>query len=285
MALTPRRPAAPSLLAARVALAGALAAGAALTAAAHAGAQPVPPVDPAAPPVPPAAAAPAQPFTVLPLAEGEIPPPAPPPVGAPYIPPVPGGDFNNTGQLQLPQRTVEHAQFRRVLPADVSRVHVPVRVRAAGALRHAPATTSRRTASARFGAAADLATGRHGARTDSVVPSGSAPSGSAGYPRRVSTSVRPAVSRRGFLTMTASAALVAACSSQKPGEVAKDGSVTVKAHLRRDQDPGRRPSGWSAPASPKQDDLLAVGVVPIAVTDWFGRRAVRRMALGAAQTG
>ncbi len=83
MALTPRRPAVPSLLAARVAVVSALAAGAALTAAVHAGAQPVPPVDPAAPPVPPAAAAPAQPFTVLPLAEGEVPPPAPPPSARP----------------------------------------------------------------------------------------------------------------------------------------------------------------------------------------------------------
>ncbi|WP_235733935.1 hypothetical protein, partial [Mycolicibacterium austroafricanum] len=39
--------------------------------------------------------------TVTPLAEGSIPPPAPPPVGAPAIPPVPNANFGNTGQFDF----------------------------------------------------------------------------------------------------------------------------------------------------------------------------------------
>ncbi|AFM15091.1 hypothetical protein Mycch_0266 [Mycolicibacterium chubuense NBB4] len=106
MASTPRKFAAPSRYAAKISVLGALAGGAALAAAGLAGAQPVPPVDPAVPPVPPGAAAPAPmpngpSVTVMPVAEGQGSPPAPPPVGAPYIPPVPNGDFNNTGQLDF----------------------------------------------------------------------------------------------------------------------------------------------------------------------------------------
>src|SRR5436190_16962665 len=69
--------------------------------------------------------------------------------------------------------------------------------------------------------------------------------------------------------MTASAALVAACSSQKPGEVAKDGSVTVK-HIFGETKIPAPPKRVVSAGFTEQDDLLAIGVVPIAVTDWFG---------------
>jgi len=69
--------------------------------------------------------------------------------------------------------------------------------------------------------------------------------------------------------MTAGAALVAACSSTKPGEVAKDGSVTVK-HIFGETKIPAPPKRVVSAGFTEQDDLLAVGVVPIAVTDWFG---------------
>jgi iron complex transport system substrate-binding protein len=69
--------------------------------------------------------------------------------------------------------------------------------------------------------------------------------------------------------MTASAALVAACSSPKPGEVAKDGSVTVK-HIFGETKIPAPPKRVVSAGFTEQDDLLALGVVPIAVTDWFG---------------
>ncbi len=69
--------------------------------------------------------------------------------------------------------------------------------------------------------------------------------------------------------MTAGAALVAACGSEKPGEVAKDGSVTVKHAFGETKIPAP-PKRVVSAGFTGQDDLLAVGVVPIAVTDWFG---------------
>ena len=69
--------------------------------------------------------------------------------------------------------------------------------------------------------------------------------------------------------MTGSAALVAACSSPKPGEVAKDGSVTVK-HIFGETKIPAPPKRVVSAGFTEQDDLLALGVVPIAVTDWFG---------------
>jgi iron complex transport system substrate-binding protein len=76
-------------------------------------------------------------------------------------------------------------------------------------------------------------------------------------------------SRRGFLASTAGAALAAACSPEKPGAVAKDGSVTVK-HLFGETKIAAPPKRVVSAGYTEQDDLLAVGVVPIAVTDWFG---------------
>ena len=62
---------------------------------------------------------------------------------------------------------------------------------------------------------------------------------------------------------------MAACSSTKPGEVAKDGSVTVK-HIFGETKIPAPPKRVVSAGFTEQDDLLAVGVVPIAVTDWFG---------------
>jgi iron complex transport system substrate-binding protein len=81
--------------------------------------------------------------------------------------------------------------------------------------------------------------------------------------------VPTALSRRGFLALTGSAALVAACSSPKPGEVAKDGSVSVK-HIFGETKIPAPPKRVVSAGFTEQDDLLALGVVPIAVTDWFG---------------
>lgn len=76
------------------------------------------------------------------------------------------------------------------------------------------------------------------------------------------------LSRRAFLGVTG-VALAAACSSQKPGTVAKDGSVTVK-HVFGETKIPAPPKRVVSAGFTEQDDLLAVGVVPIAVTDWFG---------------
>jgi iron complex transport system substrate-binding protein len=76
------------------------------------------------------------------------------------------------------------------------------------------------------------------------------------------------LTRRGFLGV-AGVAVVAACSSQKPGTVAKDGSVTVK-HVFGETKIPAPPKRVVSAGFTEQDDLLAVGVVPVAVTDWFG---------------
>ncbi|GAC1398004.1 MAG: ABC transporter substrate-binding protein [Mycobacterium sp.] len=72
--------------------------------------------------------------------------------------------------------------------------------------------------------------------------------------------------------MTAGAALVAACGSPKPGQVAKDGSVTVK-HIFGETKVPAPPKRVVSAGFTEQDDLLALGVVPVAVTDWFGGEA------------
>jgi iron complex transport system substrate-binding protein len=69
--------------------------------------------------------------------------------------------------------------------------------------------------------------------------------------------------------MAAGAALAAACSSPRPGEVAKDGSITVK-HIFGETKISAPPKRVVSAGFTEQDDLLAVGVVPIAITDWFG---------------
>ncbi len=70
--------------------------------------------------------------------------------------------------------------------------------------------------------------------------------------------------------MTAgSAALVSGCGSDKPGTVDHDGSVTVKHAFGETKIPAPPKRVVSAGLT-GADDLLALGVVPIAVTDWFG---------------
>jgi iron complex transport system substrate-binding protein len=79
-----------------------------------------------------------------------------------------------------------------------------------------------------------------------------------------------ALSRRGFLALTAGTALLAACSKPQPsGTVAQDGSVTINHAFGQTKIPGPPKKVVSAGYT-GQDDLLAVGVVPIAVTEWFG---------------
>ncbi|MDP9167319.1 MAG: ABC transporter substrate-binding protein [Actinomycetota bacterium] len=70
--------------------------------------------------------------------------------------------------------------------------------------------------------------------------------------------------------MTAGLALTTvACSSDKPGTVAGDGSVTVK-HVFGETKIPAAPKRVVSAGFTEQDDLLALGVVPIAITDWFG---------------
>ncbi|GAB7066805.1 ABC transporter substrate-binding protein [Mycolicibacterium hodleri] len=70
--------------------------------------------------------------------------------------------------------------------------------------------------------------------------------------------------------MTAGLALTAvACGSDKPGTVAGDGSVTVTHAFGETKIPSAPKRVVSAGLT-EQDDLLALGVVPIAITDWFG---------------
>ena len=69
--------------------------------------------------------------------------------------------------------------------------------------------------------------------------------------------------------MSATVAVVAACSSEKPGTVAKDGSVTIK-HIFGETKVPAAPKRVVSAGFTEQDDLLAVGIVPIAVTNWWG---------------
>jgi iron complex transport system substrate-binding protein len=69
--------------------------------------------------------------------------------------------------------------------------------------------------------------------------------------------------------MTATVAAVAACSEHKPGAVAQDGSVTVK-HMFGETKVPAAPKRVVSAGYTEADDLLAVGVVPIAVTNWWG---------------
>jgi iron complex transport system substrate-binding protein len=67
----------------------------------------------------------------------------------------------------------------------------------------------------------------------------------------------------------AGSTVLAACADDEPGTVAKDGSVTVTHAFGETRIPGP-PTRVVSAGLTEQDDLLAVGVVPIAVTDWFG---------------
>ncbi len=69
--------------------------------------------------------------------------------------------------------------------------------------------------------------------------------------------------------MSAGAAALAAACGSEPGEVADDGSVTVK-HVFGETKIPAPPERVVSAGLTGQDELLAVGVIPIAVTDWFG---------------
>lgn len=66
-----------------------------------------------------------------------------------------------------------------------------------------------------------------------------------------------------------SAAAVTACRSDPPGTIADDGSVTVDHAFGETRIPAP-PTRVVSAGLTGQDCLLAVGVVPIAVTEWFG---------------
>lgn len=69
--------------------------------------------------------------------------------------------------------------------------------------------------------------------------------------------------------MTATVAAAAACSSENPGALASDGSVTVK-HMFGETKIPAPPKRVVSAGYTEQDDLLAVGVVPVAITNWWG---------------
>jgi iron complex transport system substrate-binding protein len=71
------------------------------------------------------------------------------------------------------------------------------------------------------------------------------------------------------MTAAAATTVVAACADAAPGTVADDGSVTVT-HVFGETRIPAPPTRVVSAGFTEQDDLLAVGVVPIAVTDWFG---------------
>jgi iron complex transport system substrate-binding protein len=79
--------------------------------------------------------------------------------------------------------------------------------------------------------------------------------------------------RRGFLQLAGAAggaAIAEACSSRKPSPgAAPGGSVTVT-HLFGQTVIKEPPKRVVSAGYTEQDDLLALGVVPIAVTNWFG---------------
>lgn len=81
----------------------------------------------------------------------------------------------------------------------------------------------------------------------------------------------PNWSRRSFLALSAGTALLAAagCGKTEPGAVASDGSVTITHAFGETRIPGP-PKRVVSAGFTEQDDLLALGVVPVAVTDWYG---------------
>ena len=76
--------------------------------------------------------------------------------------------------------------------------------------------------------------------------------------------------RRGFLKSTGALALLAAaCSRTGPGPASGSGPVTVT-HVFGETTVPAPPTRVVSAGLTEQDDLLAVGVIPIAVTNWFG---------------
>jgi iron complex transport system substrate-binding protein len=83
-------------------------------------------------------------------------------------------------------------------------------------------------------------------------------------------------SRRGFLRAGAAAGLLvvaapAACSSHKPAPTGTGGSQPVTiSHVFGETTVPEPPKRVVSAGFTEQDDLLALGVVPIAITNWFG---------------
>ena len=73
-------------------------------------------------------------------------------------------------------------------------------------------------------------------------------------------------SRRGFLGLVGAATLATACA---PRGGDNHGSVTIKHIFGETQVPGP-PKRVVSAGFTEQDDLLAVGIAPVAVTNWFG---------------
>lgn len=79
-------------------------------------------------------------------------------------------------------------------------------------------------------------------------------------------------SRRGFFGFcgaAGAAALLGSCSSEEHGDDGTPGPVTVT-HIFGETTVAEPPSRVVCAGYTGQDDLLALGVVPIAVTNWFG---------------
>lgn len=79
-------------------------------------------------------------------------------------------------------------------------------------------------------------------------------------------------SRRGFFGLCGAAgatALLASCSSEKHSDDGAPGPVAI-AHIFGETTVPEPPSRVVCAGYTGQDDLLALGVVPIAVTNWFG---------------
>jgi iron complex transport system substrate-binding protein len=79
------------------------------------------------------------------------------------------------------------------------------------------------------------------------------------------------LSRRAFLSAAAGTGLLlaAGCSSDKTNTGGTSSSVTIK-HVFGETNIPSPPKRVVSAGLTEQDDLLAVGVVPIAVTNWFG---------------
>lgn len=79
-------------------------------------------------------------------------------------------------------------------------------------------------------------------------------------------------SRRGFFGLcgaASAAALLAGCSSEEHSDGGAPGPVTIT-HLFGETTVGEPPKRVVCAGYTGQDDLLALGVVPVAVTAWFG---------------
>ena len=96
--------------------------------------------------------------------------------------------------------------------------------------------------------------------------------------------------RRGFLALTgvAGLALAAGCSSDKPAPGTPDGGSVTITHLFGETTIPSPPQRVVTAGYTDADDVLAVGIVPIATTEWWGGEPFAvwpwgRAALGAAQ--